>query len=151
MGLEIKGIEALLANLSQTGDRAVRGVSDEIKRGAKKIQDLAREYAPEDEGNLSESIKVEVDRSGINGRVQAFVYVDGDAAAEDGTVGDYALAVHEGVAPYGSGGHGRIGEKSMAKDAGRGVVGGKFMERAVDQLQVEIAEDLTQAARKVFR
>lgn len=152
MGIKVSGVENLLLQLSQTGEKAIRGVSNEIQKGAKKIQYRAIQYAPVDEGNLENAIKTEFDRSGVNGRLQAFVYVDPNEDAGDGrTVGDYALAVHEGVAPFGSGGWGRIGKRSQIKDGGRGEVGGKFLERAAEDMAEEIAQDLQKVIAKVLR
>lgn len=151
MGITVKGVESLVVRLNQTGERALRGVSAKIREGAKKIQYRAVEYAPVDEGDLESAIKVMTDRGGINSRLQATVYVDGDEEASNGKkVGDYALAVHEGVAPFGSGGWGRLGKRSKIKDGNRGVVGGKFLERAAEELAPEITKDLQEAIRKAL-
>lgn len=133
MGVKIEGVEKLLLNLRQIGEHAVKGVSDEIRRGAYEIRDLAREYAPVDEGNLEEALSIEINRDDINGRLQAFVYIDvGHAARKSvtGDVGGYAMRMHEGF--Y------KLGPKSRAKDGGRRRVGRKFLQRAADELSEEI-------------
>lgn len=145
MAVTVSGVEALLTKLSQTGERAVRGVSEEIKEGAKDIQDLARLQAPVDEGNLEDAIKVEVDRSGINGRIQAYVYVDSDHEADEGkTVGDYAPRMHEGT--Y------NLGPRSRIKQSAAGVVvGRKFLERAVDDLAPGIINRVYRAIQRTMK
>lgn len=145
MAITVSGVDSLLAKLSQTGERAVRGVSEEIKEGAKDIQDLARLQAPVDEGNLEDAIKVEVDRSGINGRIQAYVYVDSDQDTGDGrTVGEYSNYMHEGT--Y------NLGPRSQIKQSAAGVVvGRKFLERAVDDLAPGIIDRVYRAMQRIIR
>jgi hypothetical protein len=135
MGVKVSGVEKLLYSLRQIGEQAVKGVSDEIRKGAYDIRDLAREYAPVDEGNLEEAILIEINQGDINGRLQAFVYIDMEKAARKsstGNVGGYAMRMHEGF--Y------KLGPLSRRKDAGRGRVGRKFLQRAVDELGPEIME-----------
>jgi HK97 gp10 family phage protein len=145
MAIKITGIDNLLTNLSQVGERAVRGVSDEIKQGAEDIKDLAKLQAPIDEGNLEDAIKVDVDRSGVKGRIQAFVYVDGSVTTDDGkAVEDYAMQMHEGT--Y------NLGPRSQAKDSAvGGGVGRKFLERAVDELSPNIINRVQQAVKRTIR
>jgi hypothetical protein len=145
MAITVSGVEELMLKLSQTGERAIRGVSDEIKDGAKDIQDLARLQAPVDEGNLEDAIKVEFERTGINRRVEAFVYVDGDQEADDGkVVGDYAPRMHEGT--Y------NLGPRSKIKQSAAGViVGRKFLERAVDDLAPKIINRVYRAVKGVIK
>lgn len=150
MGLKVEGTQALMAMLEQVGERAVRGVSDEIKKGAEEIAELAIKYAPVDEGNLEDAIKVEFDRYGINRRIRATVYVDLDVRGADGVpVGRYAMAMHEGLAPYGSGAF-NLGAKSRAKDGGTGRVGGKYLERAINELSPEIFARVQRKIKSYF-
>lgn len=145
MAIRVTGVEDLLATLQQTGQRAERGVSGEIRQGAEDIKDLAIMQAPVDEGNLENAIKVQVDRSGIRGRIQAYVFVDGDEDAGDGKkVEDYATLMHEGV--Y------QLGEKSQQKNAAvGGGVGRKFLERAVDELAPDIMNRVRNAMKRVLK
>lgn len=136
-------VEFLVGRIRQVGDRAVRGVSDIMQEEGEAIAQLAREFAPVDQGNLEEAIKVEVARGGSRGRISVDVYIDPDMPAphinpdgtvtkgtESKTVGDYAAAMHEGLAPYGSGAF-KLGPRSLAKAASGAAVGGKFLERAL--------------------
>ncbi|WP_323016475.1 HK97 gp10 family phage protein [Castellaniella sp.] len=120
--------------LSQLGDRVVKHVADVLRDESENIQQLARDNAPVDKGNLEEAIKLEEDRGGINRRLRVTVYVDPDFPAPEGsdigrTVGRYMLMMHEGLAPYGSGAF-KLGDKSQAKANAGFNVGGKFFERA---------------------
>jgi hypothetical protein len=145
MGVKVSGIEALIAALSQTGQKAERGVADVMRKGAKEIQDLARRQAPRDTGNLEKAIKVEEDRSGKNGRVQVYVYVDGSEADENGRpIDEYAMQMHEGQ--Y------NLGDKSRAKqaaDAGA-IVGNKFLERAVDKIGPSLTRKVSDAVKETL-
>lgn len=145
MAIKVTGVEELLVSLQQTGQRAERGVAGEIRQGAEDIKDLAVMQAPVDEGNLENAIKVEVDRSGIRGRVQAYVFVDGDEDAGDGKkVEDYATRIHEGV--Y------QLGPRSQTKNAAvGGGVGRKFLERAVDELAPGIINRVRNAMKRILR
>jgi hypothetical protein len=146
MGIKVHGVESLLMRLHQTGERAVKGVSDEIRKGAYEIRDLAREYAPEREGNLEAALSIEVNTADINGRLQAFVYVDETHPARrsrTGNVGGYAMRMHESF--Y------NLGPKSRAKDAGRGIVGRKYLERAAAELGPEIMERVTTRVRNILK
>lgn len=132
-------VAELIAELRQTTDRAVRGVSDVLREEGHEIADLARDYAPVDQGYLESAIKVREERTGANRRYEVDVYIDGDVPApdldskgnvvkgtEDKTVGDYAIEMHENT-EY------KLGIGSKQKAAALGVeVGPKFLERAVD-------------------
>lgn len=126
--------------LTQIGERALRGISTVMEEEGNEIQALARSYAPVDEGDLESAIKIEKDRGGENGRTRIFVYVDMDAPADHGkVVGDYAMLMHEGLAPYGSGFY-KLGKLSIEKLMAGNKVGGKFMERAaIDRLPILIS------------
>lgn len=145
MAITVTGVDELLTSLQQTGQRAERGVAGEIRQGAEDIKDLAVMQAPVDEGNLENAIKVEIDRSGIRGRVQAYVFVDGDEDAGDGKkVEEYANLMHEGV--Y------QLGPRSQIKNAAvGGGVGRKFLERAVDELAPDIINRVRNAMKRILR
>ena len=130
-------VAGLTFALTQIGERALRGISTVMEEEGAEIQALARSYAPVDEGDLESAIKLEKDRSGEHGRTRVFVYVDMDAPADHGkVVGDYAMLMHEGLAPYGSGAF-HLGKLSIEKMMAGNNVGGKFMERAaIDRLPI---------------
>ena len=138
--------------LDQVGDRAIRGISQAIREGAHDIAEKARSNAPVDQGNLEDAIKVDISRSGVNGRVSATVYVDESMPAPELTpdgrivkgteykvVGDYAMKMHEGE--Y------KLGKRSRAKASAGHEVGPKYLERAVD----EVLPGVVAAARRLAK
>lgn len=135
MGVVLTGFNDLTASLMNVADRSSSGAREELAKGAEDIKDLAVLYAPIDEGNLEKAIKVQKFADVSNNRRNTYVvYVDDDVAAPNakgGTVGDYALQMHEGV--Y------NLGVLSQDKEDSLGItVGRKFLERALDDLDDEI-------------
>lgn len=129
----------LFVGLKQLGEMTVKGVSQVMQNYGDKIRDRAREYAPVDEGDLENAIIKETRLNGPNRRSTVSIYVDVSRSAGVHTVGSYALLMHESLAIgldreealargylYG------LGPKSKMKDAGRGIVGGKYLTRAVN-------------------
>lgn len=126
--------------LHQVGDRATRGISDVMREEGEIIRDLARDNAPVDDYDLERAITMDVDRSGVHGRTQVYIYVDEDVEGADGkAVREYATLMHEGLAPYGSGFAGDVWNpnypesKSKLKAAAGYAVGGKFLTRALKE------------------
>lgn len=126
-------IEGLIAKIEQVGDRAHRGVSALMQREGIILRDLARSNAPRDEHDLESAITSEPQPTGINRRTEVYVYVDGSRSKNTGkSVSEYAMYMHEGLAPYGSGAYQL--DKGSQEKAGEGHdVGGKFLERAVEE------------------
>lgn len=140
-------IRALSAKIKQVGERAVKGASTALIEGGQEIQKRAREYAPRDTGSLERAITFEYDRSGTRGRIQVFVYVD-EFVRQSGTsrfVSEYAEGVHDYIAPFGSGAWGNISAKSAAKGPN---VGGKYFERAIEEVMPMIYEKVERMAKK---
>lgn len=143
--------QLLEVKLRQLGERSHREILAVMRDEADKIAENAREFAPRDEKYLERAIEVVEDRDGINGRTQVYVQVNPDATDERGVnVFEYARMVNELLEPFGSGAW-KLGEESRAKDAGRGIVGGKFIERAVITRQAIIGRKINQIARKIFK
>lgn len=156
MGMEIEGADELAILLTQSGGKAVKGVLDQMRKEAAKIQELAQKYAPIDHGNLEDAIKVRTqgggrDESGRFGRKSISVFIDMNAPAFDGrTVGEYAYVMHEHLLPFGSGGY-NLGKHSQAKQAGQSeIVGGRFLERAADDVSKDMMNRLINVARDYF-
>lgn len=136
-------VEEMLINLDREG---ARRVVRELYQQAIKARDLARKFAPTDDGNLEEAIKVRPDELGIKrdvygrfARTEVEVYIDMDMPIDgrDGkTVGDYAYIQHEWLTPYGPW---KLGQKSLAKQASQSEqVGGGFLERAAQEIEYEL-------------
>lgn len=153
MSIKVYGVEELMASIEQGGERAARGVVEEMRKIALEIRDKAREYAPIDKGDLEKSIKVRDtgggrDYFGRFSRKSVEVFVDQEMPSSDGsrhTVADYAYEMHEYLTPYGAL---QLGPKSRAKQAfTNGVVGGGFLERAVEEMQDGMMERLVRRSR----
>lgn len=154
MGIAVTGIEELRYLLEQTGKKAVEGVINQMKEEGREIRDLARKMAPVDEHNLERAIKVRAvgggrDSAGRFARksVEVFVDEDTDVPSKPGrTVGEYAYIMHEHLTPYG---HLRLGEKSLQKQGGQPeLVGGGYLERAVEEQRRGMIERLVNVARR---
>lgn len=149
MSIKVYGIETLMASIEQGGARAANGVIDEMRKIGLEIRDKARENAPVDKGDLEKAIKMRDaggGRSGSSGRFlrkSIEIYIDQEMSSSDGsgkTVGDYAYEMHEYLTPYGSL---NLGPKSVSKQAFTGgLVGGGFLERAIDEISETLMERL---------
>jgi len=159
-------IEDLTVRLENKAKSARRAANRRMEEGQQVIADLARMYAPEDEGNLGESIKTEKTRSASDGRRNAYeVYIDIDARGSNGAerVGQYAYGIHEGVytnregdsKPY------NLGKRSLEKDAdvgGNGLgwpyggkVGPKFLTRAFEDFTPKMERKIREAVKKELK
>jgi hypothetical protein len=148
----IEAEEMLLKIDSNTKRRALGAIIE----GAKQIQELAIKMAPIDHGNLEEAIKIEGAEGGAardaeTGRFtrkEVTIYVDGDMPIPDRpgkTVGDYAYEIHEHLEPKGPW---QLGERSQEKQDGSDVVvGGGYLERALDALKDKIINEVAIATR----
>ncbi|MFT4064274.1 HK97 gp10 family phage protein [Paraburkholderia sp.] len=157
MSVKIEGTVNLGALLQQVGEKAVRGVFAQMKVEAQALAEKARENAPVDHGDLETAIKVRETGGGRNelgqfARKSVEVYVDGSLPAHDSdgrdrpgkTVGDYAYEMHEHLIPAGPL---QLGPKSQQKDGGSGKVGGKYLERARDEIEQGIEGRLAGACQ----
>lgn len=62
MGMNITGVDRTIAKLQAVCEDKFKAAEQAILSGALKIQQTAIENAPVDEGNLENSIKVEIER-----------------------------------------------------------------------------------------
>lgn len=96
--IKTKGFGAVKTMLRNTARRVPDVARGQMKRSAKRTVDLAKIMAPEDEGNLSDSIRIEK-TYGDRGRLQIDIVVGNRSVTTvDGKVIDlnsYALLVHE--------------------------------------------------------
>jgi hypothetical protein len=151
MSIEVTGIDTLEYLIQQAGARAQKGVADQMKKEAIAIRDLARKFAPLDHGNLEAAINVSENSGGRNEygqfmRKSYTVFVDmTHSAPNNKTVGDYAYIMHEHLAPYGPY---NLGPLSQAKQSRQSeMVGGLYMDRAVDQVMKGMIGRLSDVAR----
>lgn len=156
MALELEGADELAILIRNAGAKAAKGVVEQMRREALNIQALARRFAPIDHGPLEDAIKVETlgggrDDGGRFVRKAFAVYIDMSAQAFDGrSVGQYAYVMHEMLMPFGSGGY-KLGPKSRKKQAGQAeIVGGRFLERAAEEVSRNMMNRLIEVARAEF-
>lgn len=151
MGIEYSGFDELQANLRQIGPRAERAVTRQMRAEAYRIADLAKRFAPIDEGPLEDSIKVLQENGGRDARgrftrASFSVYVDVYEQGSHGAmIADYAYRMHEHLTPYGPL---KLGKQSRAKQAGQSeMVGGRYLERAVEEVSDGLMNRLIQVSR----
>lgn len=131
-------VRRLTARIEQVGERAVKGISDAMRRYAEVIMRDAIANAPRKTGTLESAIRVEFTRKNGNGRLGVTIYVDPTVPYSDPdpnhkptdkVVGDYANLIDRGLSPYGSGRYSAgVGTRAKGRRAG-----GRFLERAVNR------------------
>lgn len=154
----IGDVNGIVLRLTQAGERAVKGVSQVMQTNGDMIRDLARDYAPIDEGNLEDAIVKVTSYTGINRRSEVTIGVDTTMSGSGGSgswdLATYALQMHEnqniGIVDnelY----RFQLGARSKAKDGGRGVVGGKFLLRAYNERKEKIVDQAKNAVKRAFK
>ena len=148
-------IDVIVAKMRAVGKDASQAGFLAIKEGSIVMRNTARKYAPIDDGDLEKAIITE------NIPAEKTVYLGISQNTTDGkgvSVEKYGMIMHEGLFPYGTGGAGYVGNptvnpptKSTIKDAGRGVVGGKFLERAYLENVRKIVERAGFLVKRVLR
>lgn len=154
MGIEYSGFDELRTNLQQIGPRAERAVTRQMKAEAYRIADLAKRFAPVDEGPLEDSIQVMQEGGGRDdrgrfARTSFTVYVDTDQQGSHGAlIADYAYRMHEHLTPYGPL---KLGKRSQAKQVGQSeMVGGRYLERAVQEVSDGLMNRLIEVTRRML-
>ena len=147
----VGSFDGIIARLEQRGEKAVRGISDMFQDNGERIRDTAIEFAPILTGATEDAIKKNTLNTGINRRAVVEVYLD-----EDSEAGPYLRKVHDNLAPFGSGRWGTVGGSdpnslSVQKDAGRGIVGGKFLTRAFQLYKDKIQRDAKRIVERAFK
>lgn len=156
MAIKVDGdFEALIVEITQTGERARKNAARRMGQEAERIAQLARDYAPVDSGGLEaeKAIKVESIISEGTGRAEFYVYIDGGFVAPDGTeIGEYALMQHEGLVRASNGGWSHDwhpGPGTIEKMASTGnLCGPKYLERAAAEREDEIEQSVFNAVKE---
>lgn len=107
-----------------------------LRQGAKDIMEASKQMAPVDDGELEEAHEIAVVRLNKDD-MEVEITVGGNVGGVD--VDEYAWEQHETLTPAGDW---QLGKRSQAKNASNPPnrsVGGKFLERAVDEYEDEIA------------
>lgn len=159
MPVRVAGIMETEIMLAQVSETTKRRAVKKLHEKAVEIANLARKYAPIDEGNLEKAIKVFPETIGERARNEAgkfvrqevFVYVDLDMPVPERpgeTVGKYAYTMHEHLTPFGPL---NLGERSAEKQSGqREMVGGKYLERAMNEIGDSVLGEVTLSVMNRF-
>ncbi len=141
-------IAALEVAIRQTGTKSIKRGLNVMREEGDEIVKLARENAPEDEGDLERAIERDPNEErDENRRAVVSIWVNPEAPGHGGLkVGDYGYLMHEGLAPYGDGTY-NPGEGTLAKGP---QAGGKFLERAVMSRRGPLGKKLAAMYRKMF-
>lgn len=136
-GLYFRGMtpELLGLELKQSSVQTRRDAKKVLREGAKRIRDTSIQQCAIDEGNLEEAHELTVVRLSRD-NIEVEIEVGGVVNGVD--VDEYAWKVHETQVPYGDM---PLGPKSQAKNESNPpdrFVGGKFLERAVDENEEDI-------------
>ena len=149
MGVKQTGFTELKATLTQGGEKVRRAVRERIRREGLNIEAVARAMAPRENMDLEEAIQsFQGYDSERNGRLMMEVGI-----VDEGRVGNYAVEMHEGLQPFGDGGrlNYNLGPGSVEKQMGQSeIVGGKFLERALQAREKELIPEITVILQKEF-
>lgn len=148
MGIKISmDTESIIQTMRGVGRDATDAAFAVLKDEGREIRDLAREYAPIDEGDLEAAIIMQSQKS----ENQVHVGIDPSAVDKRGVpINSYGAAMHELLAPFGAGLY-NLGKRSSAKDAGRGKVGGKFLTRAFRERAGKILGKAAIKVKRIFK
>lgn len=162
--MKLTGLTAVRTELRTIAEKVPDGARKTMHRAAARIVELARDYAPEDEGNLVRGIRIIKDYAGMNGRLQIDVGIEmpSDAFSASGTpltseqFDRYVTLVHENYEsilrnPRKDGSPGGPSKTTLAKMAKNpNKVGSGFLSRAAAEQSHKLPEDIMEAVTKVI-
>lgn len=147
-------VRGLVAELHQLGERAVKGISTEMRKYGELMLNEGIANAPYDTGSLQEAIDIKYERKGINTRLVVTIFVDltkpykpRNGRSTDKEVGDYAMLMERGLAPHGSGRF-QAREGTIAKGP---QAGGKYFARAIQRYRKELIERARLVAKRAAK
>ena len=132
--------------LQNIGKRTTAAMRAEMFKAAKDVEELAKKMVPEDTASLMDSIRTEEQPSSshryyvqvLAGDTTPYPYSKNGA-----TVADYAAIVHENYEDYATDPDSEAGRRRRRKEIITGqVVGSKFLTRALDQIDQNMAQRL---------
>jgi bacteriophage HK97-gp10 putative tail-component len=138
IGMKVYGCEELAGLMKQLAGRVPKQGRKIMDRGADKIVQEAQLNAPVDEHNLEDAIHKEKGYED-RGRLRVNLVVGGVVRGVD--VDQYAMLIHENYESMNPG-PGTLAKR--AANPGR-YVGGKFLERAVDEQMPKIQKQMADA------
>lgn len=131
-------------HLKNVSRKASKGAAGEMRRAAYDVKELSVRMAPVDKQNLEKAHEV-VERRGDRNRIEFSVEVGGFVGGRN--VDEYALFVHENYGSVKRRGKGTI-EKQKADPSVE--VGEKFLERAFEQVEKGIDDELADVFARQF-
>ncbi|UKL14923.1 putative tail component [Pseudomonas phage hairong] len=147
MGLTVKNLAAVMLNFARAEEKVAKGSLAQLRKSADKIVKLARDYAPVDTEDLEGAIEAQEGRERTSlGRfgattIDVGVNISKLNLEEHGGY-DYSIRMHEDP-------NYNLGPRSQAKQSGSGKqVGYKYLQRAMEDLRVEITRDMAEAVRR---
>lgn len=153
-------LDKLRQNLFAKQGRANAAMRQATKEGAERIMRKSQENSPVDTFNLEEAHHI-VESITDADHVRYTVEVSGVGFGSNSPreVANYALLVHENLAPYGSGELGgkpfnlktSKGSPNLGKLAAGYDVGGMFLERAIESEKPYVIQNIKVSVRKAVR
>lgn len=139
-------LEKLQQSLFARQGRFYKDMRVAAEAGAEIIMKKSQSNAPVDTHNLEEAHHIEESTTRAdNVKFKVVVSGEGHGSDDPRDVSGYALEIHEHYENY------HMGPKSLAKlDAGHDV-GGKYLERALEDKKDEAVELIRQASRKNWK
>jgi Bacteriophage HK97-gp10, putative tail-component len=141
MAFKVDGVQDLMSRLRITADSVGGAARKVMHRAADRIVKNAKLNCPVDDGRLEQSIHKEV-KYGYRNQLTIEIVADGVIDGKD--VGEYAAIIHEHYESF------KPGPGTIAKRAaspGR-YVGGKFLQRALEEEQDRLAAQIEKAMQK---
>lgn len=155
MDMKVVGVGGVLSRLRNIGEKVADNARKTMHRSADRVVKEAKLNAPIEEGDLEESITKHV-KYEDRGRLAIDITAGGENAIRN--IDQYAAIIHENYEEiirnppqddYGR----ELRERTRAKQAanpGR-YVGGKFLERALEEERDKLAQKLIQSTTEIVR
>ena len=148
-------LDKLRQNLFAKQGRVAKGMRDGAEEAAELIMKKSQDNSPVDTYNLEEAHHIEKHVTDA-GNIKFTIEVSGVGHGSDNPrdVEEYAMLVHEMMAPYGAGElngkpfHIKNSPQNNAKIAAGKQIGGKFMERAIESEKAKAIAIIRASVRK---
>lgn len=158
MGLKLTGVTPTVTRLRRIEQKTHKRVLRRARHGVNQIAKRARLYAPVDKGDLENAIRgIETRHGTFHGRAEWMVGVDPNRIHRDF---DYAVEQHENYSPDAP--NKKSSPKSYQKNESLkgtingkvtlhngNIVGGKYLERALEDFEDEIVKDIERIMKEV--
>lgn len=148
----VEGIDKMIARLRLVGADVQQAAVEAVEEATELLKEESISRAPVDTGDLEECHDTKVHAFKNNQKVVGVVFIDDSKmqAFHYTPTSQYAIIMHEHLAPYGSGEF-QMREASRQKRASGHDVGGKFLLRALEDNRERIAEIIRERLYEAFR